>query len=89
MDPTRSAEWLVQQLGSEAAGALRNALEAALTETQKPSFKVWLKGQPVTDDAAGDFIMDAKADWQLPDAIGSWEALDSYLRSRDADAGVC
>jgi hypothetical protein len=32
--------------------------------------------------------MDAKADWQLPDAIGSREILDAYLRSRDIDAGV-
>jgi hypothetical protein len=33
--------------------------------------------------------MDAKADWQLPDAIRSRELLDAYLRSRGVDAGVC
>ena len=39
-----------------------------------------------SDDAAGDFIPDAKADRQH--AIESWEALQAYLRSRDVDAGV-
>jgi hypothetical protein len=73
---------------AEAAGALRDALEAALAEHQRPSFKVWLEEQPITDDAAGDFIRDAKADGQLPDAIQSWEALQAYLQSRDVDAGV-
>jgi FkbM family methyltransferase len=37
------------------------------------SFKAWLEEQSITDDAAGDFIITPMADWQLPDAIESWE----------------
>jgi len=86
MDPARSAAWLVEQLGLEAAGAFRDALRTALDAQQRPAFKVWLTQQPVTDDAAGDFVRDAKTDSQLPDDLGSWEALAGYLRSRGVDA---
>src|SRR5215831_10131439 len=70
IDPVRSAEWLVQQLGLEAASGFWDALEAALATPQRPAFKAWLEAQPITDDAAGDFIRDARADRQLPDGIG-------------------
>jgi hypothetical protein len=45
-----------QRYGDPAIRAIRTACDQILAEAERPAFKVWLKGQAITDDAAGDFI---------------------------------
>lgn len=47
------------------------------------NFAEFLKARPETDDAAGDFVADAKGDSGVPD-VTSWDHLETYLVTQSA-----
>jgi hypothetical protein len=49
----------------------------------KLTFTEYVKSRRVTDNAAGDFVRDAKADGRMPNAQ-SWDQLHTYLVTQGA-----
>jgi hypothetical protein len=48
-----------------------------------PTFAEYLKGRRIADNAAGDFVTDAKDDSRMSE-FTSWDQLETYLITRSA-----